>query len=390
MGLNLDSLKNLATPATPNISHNNSITLATHEKPSTEKPIIETLAKQSLVQAEKIPSTGPKISLMKLKQWTQADNKPEMVKAPIYDELSVAEIEKSSTPTTQTEWSIEEVKEIKIQQTTPEVTEVKIPEEMVITKVQESQSISIDMLGEKEHAEIEVIEEPKEVFPNLHVSLAMNLEDDLLEFQDIITDNDTATRTSNLDTKTVLIEVISEIEETSSEIITTEAVGVAENTETIKWEILINPKVSELPSVPKSSSEALFAAPEIVAITPAYIAEVKTELSEGRRAGFRFFVQQKTKIIAWVGIVSSLALIAVFSGSLLGSDIPKTGKTNVQEQANNTQTEASNIEAVNTASVIEESSYEVGRDYSVAKNTKKNVSSKNTPSTSSGTEIPTP
>ena len=45
---------------------------------------------------------------------------------------------------------------------------------------------------------------------------------------------------------------------------------------------------------------------EAVSVTPEYVAEVKTELSEGRRAGFRFLVQKKTKIIAGVTVVFSL------------------------------------------------------------------------------------
>ena len=73
-----------------------------------------------------------------------------------------------------------------------------------------------------------------------------------------------------------------------------------------------------------------------------------------------------------------------------------TGKTNVQET--NSVQETNNVPPlVDTTATgsqelpgVEPANYEVGRDYSVTKNTKKNVRSKAVITTLSGSETPTP
>ncbi len=132
-------------------------------------------------------------------------------------------------------------------------------------------------------------------------------------------------------------------------------------------------------------------------ITQEYVAEVKAELSEGRRAGFRFFVQNKTKIIAGVGVLFSISAIAMFSGSFLSVDIEKSGKSNIQETIVNTppvDVSPSDLEPILPPVMEVESdilpSYEIGRDYSITKNTKKNIQNKTPQDTFTGAEIPTP
>lgn len=90
-------------------------------------------------------------------------------------------------------------------------------------------------------------------------------------------------------------------------------------------------------------------------LTPEYVAEVKTELSEGRRAGFRFFTQRKTKIMAGISlVVLSVSAITLLSGTFLSNSMQKTGKGNVQETlhsevSNPEKTEATAMEPTNTA-----------------------------------------
>lgn len=143
--------------------------------------------------------------------------------------------------------------------------------------------------------------------------------------------------------------------------------------------------------------------------TPEYVAEVKAELSEQRRAGFRFFAQKKTKIMAGSLITLSLVAIALLSSPFLSESIQKSGKTNIQETIKNgtmgpieasggTDVENTGTSAVTpTGSVttapispVEITSYEIGRDYSVAKNTKKNTRTKTSSGATSGTGAPTP
>ena len=61
-----------------------------------------------------------------------------------------------------------------------------------------------------------------------------------------------------------------------------------------------------------------------------YVEEVKTDLSEQRRAGFRFLIKQRTKVLAGLSILISISIIAMVSNSFLSTTIPK-GKSNIQE-----------------------------------------------------------
>ncbi|MDD2891845.1 MAG: hypothetical protein PHQ95_02665, partial [Candidatus Gracilibacteria bacterium] len=141
---------------------------------------------------------------------------------------------------------------------------------------------------------------------------------------------------------------------------------------------------------------------EAIVITPEYVAEVKTELSEGRRAGFRFFVKNNKKIIAGVGVLFSISAIALFSSSFFGADIQKSGKSNIQEVSNiqpdvtgdellSDTSETGTISQPETATIpVETPNYELGRDYNIVKNTKKNIQTKKSIPTTSEEETLTP
>lgn len=245
-----------------------------------------------------------------------------------------------------------------------------VPLEPVTEDSKESQSIFLSEEVEEIKdlkSENKGVGEMKEFFPNFHVSDELDLDEDLLDLQDFVTIKEHEPITS---------------QETINSIANMDLPPVSEAMSTI--------------TIPEEISD------NIEMITPEYVAEVKTELSENRRAGFRFFIQKKTKIIASVSLVviSALAL-TLFSDSFLSTDMQKSGKSNIQEIVKNPTLESTNIpepvelsETAIEVTPVEETvlpsaekiGYEAGRDYSVTKNTKKNVSSR----TLSGTEIPTP
>lgn len=144
------------------------------------------------------------------------------------------------------------------------------------------------------------------------------------------------------------------------------------------------------------TTENMIANPPV--ITPEYVAEVKTELSEQRRAGFRFFRQKKTKIMAGVSfLIVSISAGILFSSSFLSTDLQKSGKSNIQEVIKNTTPAPVIIDNTTSGatsepiiSTTENSNYKIGIDYTITKNTKKNVSTRKIPETLTGAEIPTP
>jgi len=140
--------------------------------------------------------------------------------------------------------------------------------------------------------------------------------------------------------------------------------------------------------------------PEDILITPEYVAEVKTELSEQRRAGFRFFVQKNTKIMAGVSFLI-IAIGVFFSSSLFSTDIQKSRKSNIQEVIKNTPvppvvTENTTSGAISEPVIstdvfpLESTNYEAGRDYTIIKNTKKNIPRNSVVESVPNAEVPTP
>lgn len=185
----------------------------------------------------------------------------------------------------------------------------------------ESQSIiTINEITESKDVKQETMEvmETKEFFPNFQIIDTMNFDEDLLDLQDFITIKEhqepIVSAESILMTETISPEEVSMntspiiIDEESRVMHAVEIISPEESNLEIKSAVIISEE-------PSNNS----------IITPEYIAEVKTELSEGRRAGFRFFVQKKTKIMAGIGlVVLSISAIALFSGSFLGENIQKS------------------------------------------------------------------
>lgn len=176
---------------------------------------------------------------------------------------------------------------------------------------QESQSIIIDSKT-SESKEVPSQDtktvEPKEFFPNFQISGKMNLDEDLLDFQDFIT-----------------------IKEGGESTILKEVSNTVTNEEAPKKEAfldrsspLLNEVISEAPllKITPVLSEAF--SDNTPDIASGYVAEVKAELSGQRRAGFRFFIQKKTKIIAGISlVVLSITAVALFSDSFLSLDMEK-------------------------------------------------------------------
>ncbi len=391
MALNLDSLKNLSTfpPSAP--EKTGTLWVSELSKESDAHDTGTKMAPVSISPVEKTSAMRPRLSLIKLKQASSGDTTEVIAEpeAPLSDDLSVAEIEKwftSSIAKPEEVVAVEEANQEEIS-TVPETVTV-LQEIENVPSIQkedslESQSIVIDNGENDIHEAQEVVAEPKELFPNFRIANTVQLDDDLLDFQDIITSDtlEASGEVSNAEPVNVIPEVpVLVIEESvvkdEQEIVVQSAIE-----EDAAWEDTIPAEVAHT---------------ETIDVTPEYVAEVKTELSEGRRAGFRFLMQKKTKIIAGLTIVFSLSFIAMISGWLFQGDVSTTGKTNVQE-TNNVQKTNNVPPLVDTTATgsqelpgAEPANYEVGRDYSVTKNTKKNVRSKAVITTLSGSETPTP
>lgn len=165
--------------------------------------------------------------------------------------------------------------------------------------------------------------EIKELFPNFHLSGAMGPEEDLLDFQDIIKSHEQEVLEDVQKTNpSIIAQMMAPSEEipSSSDIeIVEENTPVITSEETplsVTVDIPMEALIQETSIVPENSDTPEF--------TQEYIAEVKTELSEGRRAGFRFFVQKNTKILTGVGIVLSLSALTMFTGSFFSADMGRS------------------------------------------------------------------
>lgn len=397
MSLNLSSLKNISAKLTNNPQEKD------HAETCTTKIPLLTLEKKSEVKNSAItPSEmqsggAPKISLMKLKQASGIETSPILEKEKTNETEPVTEImmgeeesEKNKTIlSTPEQGDQEEVFSVLKQEPIPLSSgEVIITEELMSSSEKPESILTIE----------ESLPAGKEFFPNFQVSGKFDLEEDLLSLGEPLYINKIAEPVvseeftlspSPEDTQMEEIEVapVSLEEEALSvpeEITKTEAITPLQE-ESLEEIVVID--------VPKETLHE-----EIIQdVTPEYVREVKADLSEGRRAGFRFFVQKKTKIIAGVGaVLLSLSAIAFFSGSLFLSDVEKSGKSNIQERAETLQTEVVAEKPSETPlpvvaeNPIVETNYEMGRDYTVTKNTKKNIRKNTTENSFSGTETPTP
>lgn len=240
--------------------------------------------------------------------------------------------------------------------------------------------------------------EIQEFFPNFQIMDKMQFDEDLVDLQDFITIKEHEEQTTPEE-----VFIVPTIEESISPIDETLPIDVPENTissDTIEE----NSPVLECKDVKSEGSVLNIVSAEIVSEEPSdtiivptqeYVAEVKTELSEQRRAGFRFFVQKKTKIMAGISlVVFSAAAMTLLSHSFLAAWIQKSGKSNIQEVVlkpiENNKWPDAEVSTPVTPPVVETSGYEMGRDYSVTKNTKKNIRTKTSSGISIGGESPTP
>jgi len=369
MALNLNSLKNLSATPVPTSNREDIVSVETPKI-----PLPEISKTPENVSEKKIPATGPKISLMKLKQASGIESSTPSVEVAIskdvVPEAILPQVEVNQTETISSLIPLEQIVQEEEIISTPSLTELPISSiltETIVTEgevidSQESQSI-FSSGGEDvklEVTEVEIVK-PKEFFPNFQISGKMDFDNDLIDLEEIVPLNEAQ--------KSIVSEKTPTIIEEEKIVLVPDEVS--------------NTEVSEDRASP--------------IITPEYVAEVKAELSEGRRAGFRFFVQNKTKIIAGIGVLFSISAIAMFSGSFLSVDIEKSGKSNIQETIvdtvpndiipSDTQTETPSM--IETESPVTPS-YEIGRDYSVTKNTKKNIRTKTPTDTLTGAEIPTP
>lgn len=384
MALNLDSLKNLSTSPvdTPEKTHTLWIAHASQEVTAHNSAPETVTMSPSSHSVEETSSMRPRLSLMKLKKASSGDVSdvvPEaIVDNSLSDNLSVAELEKWFTSQVKTEEDViisEKIEESEILPI-PEISPISAQvEEIPSTPKEDSIGSQSIVIGGEEWEALDAEQvpvEPKELFPNFRISSTVQLDDDLLDFQDVITSNTFEAPAEALPKQSVALDV--EVPLTIQE----ESVSQDEEKATIQ----------EVVSEDVVNTETIEPT-ETVSITPEYVAEIKTELSEGRRAGFRFLMQKKTKIIAGMTVVFSLSLIAIISGSLFSNDVHKTGKSNVQEVQNVVPAIVSTTGS-QVAPGVEPAGYEMGRDYSVTKNTKKNVRSKPLDNTLSGSGTPTP
>ena len=159
----------------------------------------------------------------------------------------------------------------------------------------------------------------------------MDIDEDLLDFQDLTIINgnqkESIIQEQSIIENRVDIQAIDSVDQNHSlekELnLSTELIIPVE----VQEEVTNIPQnsTSEEGAVSQEKAEILINEPDVSqhTLTPEYVAEVKTELSEGRRAGFRFFLQRKSKIIAGVSFVLISSIALIFSGSFLSTDIQK-------------------------------------------------------------------
>lgn len=404
MGLNLNSLKNISLEPTNTASTENTIVSPVTLSQKTPPSISQSTASVSPSPETKTPSVAPKISLMQLKKASGINNSPVISEVPQEQPVQTSPVEItekiSKTPVSNnTNSEVITIQQETIINTTPEqemitpapVESIVIEEEGVIKDSNDGQLITIFKQTPVITKELPQTTETKEFFPNFQISNQLDLDDDLLGLDDIITEQGQSIipQEKSILTTNNTSEVISDMEPL---------------TDTNKESIISSEIKETISEVAKPSTDTIAKIPsnEAMVITPEYVAEVKTELSEGRRAGFRFFVKNNKKIVAGVGVLFSISAIALFSSSFFGADIQQSGKSNIQEvsnvQPNITGDELlSDISETGTISrpettiiSVETPNYELGRDYNIVKNTKKNIQTKKSIPTASEEKTLTP
>ena len=284
-GLNLDSLKNLRS------SSNKPKTVSLDTASPTAKTPTEAVV-HAVEKAPVVATKTKKLSLMSLKKTggTSAISSKAVIETPAPIVQSRKEEDKT-LPKISLSQEIRAPKEEIILMNT---TESEIPESLIeISNTREetsifsnsTESVSLSIEGiESQGKTAEITEETcmKEFFPNLKSVGKISLCEDM----DII-----------------------------SETIPTLAVENSLETE-MKNEIIsaITPRESTLEE--KSHIQASKVILE-ENTDQEHVAEVKTGLSEQRRAGFRFLTKQKTKILTGVGVLVSISVIAMVSNSFL-------------------------------------------------------------------------
>ncbi len=184
--------------------------------------------------------------------------------------------------------------------------DAKMSEEIPDSKESESLVIEDDVSATKSNAPEN---ELKEFFPKFKVMDDLNM-DDLIDLGDVVPEKqERDTPISAIEKPVQIAEEIPTITDTTPEEITpieetSQAVSGLEIEESV---VPIEEVMEEVVIAPEEAivkEEALIQTPiestpdATTPITKEYVAEVKTELSENRRAGFRFFLQKKTKVLA--------------------------------------------------------------------------------------------
>lgn len=265
--LNLNALKNLSlSPVVADV-------VAEKSGGGDYQAVDNIVLSQNVVQNDNTASeicNVPKISLMKLKRHDENNESPAII---------TENKESNLTP----EEDIKENVDI-----SPMVPETVATSEIV--KPREGTSIFIDSSTEQEESPVnEDITEtvvPREFFPELHLSEDFSLLDD-----DLGVENNSLIIAEKSKT--------ADLEKTAE---TAEAKETAEATNESDIPVLppqmdVTETSSEnIKPVEMAEEKNENAVPDT--ITNEYREEVKTELSEKRRAGFRFFAQKKVKILA--------------------------------------------------------------------------------------------
>lgn len=376
MALNLNALKNIPVASLDSLKIENIpvpvTTTPSSNKISLSKIVPSTTSANTTSATEKIPSTGPKISLMKLKQDSQGTiPTSQLIQEPLLEKVE------------------QEITIIEIADQTEKNQDISQVLPLEIEWQESFQSIFSNVESETVISEEEIIPEQvsrKELFPNFHIANELGLDDDILNLNldsdGIIKDHEDFPATTKEVTQVKMVDVTDS--NTDMQEIIEIQIPIAET---------VNAEEVELIDI---TTENMIANPPV--ITPEYVAEVKTELSEQRRAGFRFFRQKKTKIMAGVSfLIVSISAGILFSSSFLSTDLQKSGKSNIQEVIKNTTPAPVIIDNTTSGatsepiiSTTENSNYKIGIDYTITKNTKKNVSTRKIPETLTGAEIPTP
>lgn len=291
--LNLDALKKKAPESSENIIQDTATAIIT-ETPTS--------------------SWMPKISLMKLKEFSSHEQ-VESIPTPTQAPEEVTNI-------------VEEAESISQEIPTSEVSTSLIIEGNDTTEVDSGESIfSMEVQEEaKEEAttqEPEIkVEEAKEFFPSLNLMEDFSISDDLLGIEDMSVKTETVT-------PIIMEEVIvqkEEIAETPS-VITEESQVVIETAsiEEVVQEIGVVTEEQEMVETKDVKEEI-----SSLSMPTTYVQEVKNELSEQRKWGFRFFAKKKASVLAWIGIITTFSLIGLFSAGFFSTAVP-SGKSNIQE-----------------------------------------------------------